>query len=163
MQTEHQLESSIRFSQVEEVLKKSLSFKNLELHKFLSSDSNVQDVVDFLLDIRDFNLELRKKSKPNTRAIAKLRCNEDRRIVLDFYNFCTFPSGKTLKEIKLEEVCLDSTKFSWYEMAYRFACMFDKLTYLLAQRRYMISACTSSKLKRLLEEAVSNYLINRED
>lgn len=162
METEHQLESSIRFSQVEEVLRMSLSFKNLELHEFLSSDSNVQDVVDFLLDIGDFSLELRKKSKPNTRATAKLRCSEDRKIVLDFYNFCTFPSGKTLKEIKLEEVCLDSTKLSWYEMAYRFACMFDKLVFLLVQK-YMISACTSSKLKRLLEEAVSNYLINRED
>lgn len=130
-----------------ENIDKFLRFKKLiaeyESRDLLEAKANL-----FLKSLEKFEVKLSKKHKPMTRAVFKFNSLKD----FSFIRTCSFPSGKKIKTIELDNIRSSSLSKS---LRFRyFFSMLSRTKFLLKfdRKNWQIDSCDSRLVKMLLED-----------
>lgn len=101
----------------------------------------------FLKTIEKFEVKLSKKHKPMTRAVFKFNSLKD----FSFIKTCSFPSGKKMKTIELDNIrssnLSKSSKFRYF-----FSALSRIKFLLICRKNWQIDSCDSELVKMLLED-----------
>ena len=105
MKTDEKLENFLRFSKIEEFLVNASNLSDFAINNDFWSEEFIEEFFNYFRLYGNIEIELRKLKKPNSGTLFSLKYDPDRKEwSFGFFDFCKFPSGKKMKELKFDKL-----------------------------------------------------------